>query len=335
MENYRNYDNVPDREEAAGTMQEKVNATLEELQPEIDRINLIIEQLWDEQPQHAMQYMREAVNYLDEHWEYMRHTFLVAGHWSGPKIVHNPEAKGFLFTTAHSEAFSTAESYGFFGYQFTGHSPRVGLVFSTEPEELSMPMLDGAVVKKFIADPQEVTLHHISSPTAEAAPIGLEAIVAGLHETDLALKAELTNDSSEFYSHSADQQYFKIGAFVDRVNDLLPAPGSSQRLLADTSASMVYVQYQRGERLAPMSLKRQEIQVVGKVEGVTTYDMVVHAGGDVYFRDPSQCETARSGLMLVVSDYESSLDVEHEGEQGMLLVPLGRTSKLELSIKEE
>lgn len=335
MENYRDFTPEHASPEEVRVSQEEVNASLEELQPEIDRINLVVEQLWSSDSQQALQYIRDAVTYLDDKWQFMGHYFLVTGSWNGPKVAFDSETRNFSFVAAHHEAFDVVESQGFLGYQTFDQPPRVGMLFYSDVEEIHTSVLAGGLIKKYTAEPSQVTLQYLHSSSHEQQGSSLEAITTGLHETDRVLKFHLGDKTSDFYTKTADEQYMEISSVVDKVNDLMPSPSSGQMLLTDTSASMVYVQHQRGERLAPVSLKRREIELAGKVEGVTTYDMVVNAGGDMQFLEPGQCETARSGLMLVMSEYVSNLNLDDEGEPGVVLVPLGRTSKLELSIEEE
>lgn len=334
MENYRDFTPESTRSEEVRSAQERINADLEELQPEIDRINLVAEQLWNNDRQQAVQCVRDAVVYLDDKWSFMGHSFLVTGSWIGPKVVFNPETGGFSFVAMHHEAFSVVQSNGFLGYQTPDQSPRIGLSFYSDAEEIDMSILAGGFVKKYTAEPGQVTLQHLSANSGEQQGSNLETIVTGLHETDRTLKSHLSDQVSDFYTKTADEQYVTISSIVDSVNDLMPPPNSHQMLVADTSASMIYVQYQRGERLAPVSLKRREIELSGRVEAVTTYDMVVHAGGDRQFEDPSQCETARSGLMLVMSAYDSNMNLKQDGESGVVLIPLSCVSRLEMAIEE-
>ncbi len=318
--------------ETSERKQEQVNATLEQLQPDIDVINLTLEQLSCENSEKAAEYAAEAAQHLDSRWEeHMGDVFLVTGTWMGPSATYSPGEQRLLFEYGRQQAFDSVQCFGFDAYQDVredGESiTQIGMTFLAREREISIPLFHGRLAFRHVADPREVTLQYMRPGMEGTVSSDLGEINEAIHRADLLLDLYLNNEKSGFYRTNAKRQHKIVNSILDSINDVMPSPETNEALLIDIVASRIYLQHYNEERIAAAAVENDDFQLSGRVHGVTTYDTVKY-DGKKQFRDANDCETAQDGLALIIEVHNSNVDLSECDRT--VLVPLRHARQMNM-----
>ena len=339
--------------ETIDSKQTKINEQLENLQPEIDSINLILAALYEDEDRvdEFAPYANSAIEYLNEQCqEIVNSAVTVSGHWYQPAIVTSSDINSFDFrsTQQYTEVLDTAYCAGF----TVARPPKVAdgedeadldlppkVLYAFRLESVVGQGPTGAIAYHpvALADPSEVNLTYVRESSAEIVSGNLEEISEAVDLSNEALLEFINDESLGFYDLSLDEQQAFLRELINYVESTLPDVRARDFLLFDSSEiSEMFVTDSEDDKhrlQAITDANKQPIPLTGSIIGFCIPEEITNKGR-VRYTSPDDFSVTRQGLSFIVEPAPGSTDYLPEEYQGRdIIVPYNNSGNFDMQLE--
>lgn len=253
----------------------------------------------------------EAVDDLDQNWEYTDCAFLVAGVWIVPRIGYELEdmntgnllaASGLRWEFVEEDVCEPRFSRGW-GYQAIDGKLQLGLVFKADSEGITVAYVGVEIDRGGLALPRNVSLELLTPPTEQQVTVHAERVIETIELYDKLIQLYIGQES--FYSQPHKKQKAVINQLLKDANNIILAPGVGLYLDSHTSESYSYTEASTAYGFSHETSQKQPnepptqlqgcLMGVGFLEQEVLADKAIRSVDD--FIDPS------AGLCLIVEVY--------------------------------
>lgn len=326
--------------------QSRVNASLELLQNDIDVTNLMVAELIkDEKLEEAQHCLNEAVQYLNENWEFANHIFIVSGHVHGSEFAlasNGVDASNVGVRVVKKEYYASATSLGFSAIRVPNdedkNDVKVVMLFGKPTQQFNS--VGGAVYiqPRLFVDPTEASLTYLRPNNDEVVSSDLEDCVSTIDYITDSFHSQVNDDQSEFYSMDLEAQQEFIKQHIDAIDASLPHPETADNLaMTDAEAPLFFVVGETPEDSGGLlSIKpgdsSQTPRINGAVLGFCVPDEIANRG-TVRYTKRSDLMSSSSGLCAIVQPFENSnLFLPEDLQSSDLIVPLNNLESVSYSL---
>lgn len=322
----------------ADEVQRHVNTALEELTAEIDATNHVLFEYED--PADVEEFAVEMLDEYNSRWPYHEDVFLVTGRWHKPVESIRPD--GIISVHEQAYAFDKAISVGFSLKWLNDPSddeemvPRIGYCFKMGSFNLLTPTMraEGVDLLAF-AEIGEVSLQYLRPNNDNLVSAEEEEVAETFLRLDRILDLCLSHPDSTFYKLSGRRQQRFLEAMIDEATEVLPDPGTADRLILDNAKTPVILskdpsQAGRSGVIELMRPNRKNFRITGDIIGITLADVLGDGYGHRY-RSPADLQTAHQGIGFVVEPTEVNFDMS-ELPSSTLIVPSRAVKNLSLVV---
>jgi hypothetical protein len=319
--------------EYSGDVQAHINQTLEGMAAEIDGANIILADLYVNDPERAGEYAGDVIDYLDSKWGFAGDHFMVCGEWHAPYVGLSEE--GVLSRHQKVEAFNTAQSNGFMVKpveQGDEDIPRIGMSFVVGHNHISTPSIQGQFELLAFAEPNEISLQYLRPNDPSVVSGSMKEIRRTLRRLDALLYLHTNDQRSDFYRQSTNKQQRFLQSIIDSATEVLPAPDTADKLiLHDAKTRLLLAKDPAKKDVSYLYCHPGEpFRITGQIVGVTMPDML-DDGFEKHYASPAEMATAVQGLGLVLETHWVNIPVESIANS-TLIVPSRAIKKMKLTL---
>ncbi|MGB3023691.1 MAG: hypothetical protein WBB39_02685 [Candidatus Saccharimonadales bacterium] len=274
----------------------------------------------------------EAIEALDNEWQFHHDFFMVSGKWYYPKIAFGDG--GVIGEHVYEDAFASCQSNGFIvDYVERGGQmvPRVGMSFIVGTIPIANTLVQGTIQPLAFAEPHEISLSYMRPGSTEVVSSDLQQIGNALERAESILRLYLSSEHSSFFRQSEQKQQVFFMSLIEMVEETLPDRSSLDALVV-SQIELTRFYYKTQERAIAVVLPPgQTLSLGGTVIGVTILEHLDHVPGTVLRSKDDMIDSAAQICLIV----QTNSRILHNGElvtEGDIIIPLcyATTIKYEL-----
>ena len=320
------------------TYQEVLDLCMEEMADAVNMWNLNLRvAAEDEDSETVNRLAGDALDTLNDKWQFFRDMMIVSGSWYQPKQQLVTD-EGIMFQHEKTDVLHAARSMGFRVVRAGVNSewPQICMAFSTgQSVNLAEAGVDAKIDFLSYARINEISLTYMRPDTAELLTTDMGEFVERLSYYDSLLELHTHSPMSEFYNVNAKTQRQFFESVLKEMDDVMPSPSDWD------VASVNFMRVPRLYAISPVRHTDLEIyahpdgamhELSGRILGFTVLDL--HRNENEFpLRSAADLIDKDAGLCLIVEVGEENINMQLTGSSAQFLVPVRSASAMSVVVR--